>query len=105
MLTKGQIVYIYLNDLEQTLLNLKKVLYSRFGYIEEIKEYEYKGVVIKSYKVKTSTNTTFQINGLEMFNVCSLSELQTAIENIKENLTQKEYNSMISVMELYTNNN
>lgn len=101
MLVKGQLAYIYLMDLERTIVNLKSLLPSRFGHVEEVTDYSYNNTIIKSYKVRTNTNTTFDINGLQGFKVCDMKSLETAIDNVKDKLSVDEYERIQNLLKLY----
>lgn len=100
MYTKGQLVYIYYKDLLTSLLGTKNIKYSRFGYVTDITSYTYKTETFCIYKIKTLNDTVFTIDQTKDFKICSHEELESIVDTLKTALTDKEYNSMLHVLEL-----
>lgn len=102
MYNVGDSVYIYYQDLKLVLPSLKSLIFSRFGYITKIEDiYNQDGTTYPKYTVLTRTNTTFTIDGNNGFKICSMPELESIIESMKEEFTEKEYKDIIDMKNTY----
>lgn len=100
----GDLVYVYLNDLKVSLPNMNNLLYSRFGYITDVKEIvDSNDNIIYSYTVKTRNNTTMTVDQTKGFKLCNMTELQEIVESIKEDIPNSKYNDMLSLITLHKN--
>lgn len=100
----GDLVYVYLNDLKVSLPNMNNLLYSRFGYITDIKEIvDSDNNKINSYTVKTRNNTTMIVDQTKGFKLCNMNELQEIVESVKEDITSSKYNDMLALITLHKN--
>lgn len=100
MYNKGQLVYIYYNDISTSLLAKKELQYSRFGYIIDKSNYTKNNEVHSIYKVKTVSGVIFTIDQTKELKLCSYDELKYTVGTIKEFISEQQYNSMLHMLEL-----
>lgn len=101
MYQKGHLVYVYYNDLITSLLATKKLQYSRFGYITEIDNYVQDNLVHNIYTVKTTSDSVFKIDQTQELKLCSYDELVSAVGTIREQLSEKQHNEMLNILNLH----
>lgn len=103
MLNLGDLAYVHYKDLKYTLPVLKDLPYGRFGYITNIQKITTNDDSddIYEYTIKTLSNKTFKINGLNDLQVCSIQELRQVIDEIKNEITDEEYNALIAIVNLH----
>lgn len=101
MYQKEHLVYIYYNDLMTSLLATKKLQYSRFGYITNISNYIQDNSIHNIYTVKTVSDSVFNIDQTQELKLCSYDELVSAVGTIRSQLSDKQYNDMLNLLNLH----
>lgn len=80
MFSRGDIVYLYLFELNSIIDKVKKINHHRFGKIKEITKVEASGTTYYEYKIELVDGYTVVIKEYAgAFKICNITELQTTI--------------------------
>lgn len=99
MFVKGQLVYVYLNDLELSIKATKKINRLRFGHIEKMTKVRHNDKEFDKYTVRLLNGSNIIVEDRE-FKICSMPKLEGTLLSIKEDLTELEYENIMSIIQV-----
>lgn len=96
MFSRGDIVLLYLFDVNYTIGALKKFNRSRFGKVKDINQIEVGNKVYNEYTVELFDKNVVTVKEyMNTFKICNMTELQGAILE-SDKLTDKEKDDLIN---------